>query len=167
MDCVEDVPVIFHTLTPLFVPFTKSIHWSPSTHITFTSLSFSDFALNAFLTPSSHLVQGLPAYLLPQAPTLLLSTTPHSYATHIRTTTKLSDLLSLFFFLAPNCASLFSHSFLLPRYFVFITLSLCLIYPHYSAPYVIVGIVSFSYRFLHTLIYTSDIEHHLHCTKGF
>ena len=72
-----------------------------------------------------------------------------------------------FFFLAPNCASLFSHSFLLPRYFVFITLSLCLIYPHYSAPYVIVGIVSFSYRFLHTLIYTSDIEHHLLCTKGF
>ena len=77
-----------YTLTPLFLLFTKSLHFSLSTQITSTSLSFSDLALNVFLTPSSHLVQGMPLYLHTSTSNSYapLSTTPHSYATHVRTT---------------------------------------------------------------------------------
>jgi len=56
--------VIPYTCTQSVAAF-ASLHCSLSMHITLASLSSSDLALHAFLTPSSHLVRGLPLSLLP------------------------------------------------------------------------------------------------------
>ena len=54
-----------HAFEPQFVQFTNSLHCSLYIHINFVSLNSSDLALHVFLTPSSHLVQGLHLSLLP------------------------------------------------------------------------------------------------------
>ena len=56
--------VLPYTFTSQILSFTKSLHCSISLHITLTSPSFSDLALHASLTLSSHLVQSLPPFHL-------------------------------------------------------------------------------------------------------
>ena len=112
-----------YTFTPLFVSFTKSLHFSLSTHITFTSLSFSDLALNAFLTRSR------PA----SSPSTSNSYTPSiNYSPLVRYTCPnhcktIRSTITLFFYFVSHQICDLDHSPppILHSQFVFITSSLC------------------------------------------
>ena len=135
----------------------KTLRCFLSMHVTFASLSSSDFALHAYLTLPSHLVRGMPLTLLPftSNSNFFWSIALLPYTPHVRTT---------WYLLTPSVTHLFSHSTSAPHFFlhlsklvsqhklrehfIFIRLSSCLssiLITNTSASYITVGFTTYPY----------------------
>ena len=79
--------VMPYAITPPFAPFNLFLHCSLTMHITFASLSSSDFTSHACLTPSSYL---LPVTFLSLLPSTSVSSLFQLAAPHVQNTSKTS-----------------------------------------------------------------------------